>query len=144
MKNNNWVAIIGIVASVVGTLLGAGIGAFVTMHQQETRMEYEDRTRFHDIRLNVYSKFILHAANIASDCQKGIPPDTMDINGANESAASLIIVGSPDVTDGIIEIAPLILQADEKSDNCLQIGNDINVKLLEVVEAMKSEININH
>ena len=142
MKNSNSVAIIGIIASVIGTLLGAGIGAFGTMYQQEKRMEYQDRTRFHEIRLNVYSKFILHTANIAESCKEGKPPDTRDINAANEATASLIIVGSPDVTDGARVIAGAILQADKNPTNCSNIGKEIYNKLYEVVESMKAEINI--
>lgn len=49
--------IVGIVG-IFGTLLGTSIGVLVTWKIQERRLAYESKTRFHQQRLQVYSKFL--------------------------------------------------------------------------------------
>ncbi|HYL20983.1 MAG TPA: hypothetical protein VEU74_04415, partial [Gemmatimonadales bacterium] len=55
--HSDTVAIVGIVAGVVGTLLGATVGLLGSWWIQKRQLEHEDETRFHDRRLAVYAEF---------------------------------------------------------------------------------------
>ena len=140
MKEGNVVAIAGIVAGIVGTLLGAGLGAYVTLRQQEAQMAYEDRTRFHDTRLQIYSKFILHAANVAMDCQNANRPDANDITRANEAAASLALIASASITRSASDIASDILKTDQDPTACPGLSQSMNNRLAMLIQSMRDEI----
>jgi len=45
------------ITGILGTLLGAALGAFVTWKIQRDQLARQDRTRFHDRRLSVYTDF---------------------------------------------------------------------------------------
>jgi len=45
------------IAGIAGTLLGAALGAWVTWKIQARQLEHEDKTRFHDRRLDTYAEF---------------------------------------------------------------------------------------
>ncbi len=56
----DWVGIAGI----VGTLLGAALGSFVTWKIQSLQLAHEDKTRFHERKLAIYSDFTASASVI--------------------------------------------------------------------------------
>lgn len=53
----DWVAIADILAGILGTLGGVGVGAFVTWKIQEAQIKHSDATRFQKERLDAYSQY---------------------------------------------------------------------------------------
>jgi hypothetical protein len=43
--------------SIVGTLGGLWLGSFIQQKRDDAQRKYTDRTRFHDVRLDAYTKF---------------------------------------------------------------------------------------
>ena len=58
---------------VLGTLGGTLVGAFITWRMQTARQEHEDRTRFHERRVDVYAAFISAANESSLGLQPGRP-----------------------------------------------------------------------
>lgn len=59
LGNVDWTAIAGI----LGTLSGVLIGSLVTYKIQARRLQYEDKTRFHSLRMEIYAQLIKSANN---------------------------------------------------------------------------------
>src|SRR6267154_12304 len=59
------------IAGIVGTLLGAILGAAITWKVQQRQFAHEDRTRFHDRRLAVYAEFNEACDRVTADAHAG-------------------------------------------------------------------------
>lgn len=59
------------IAGIIGTLAGAALGAFIPWKIQKRQLEHEDKTRFHERRLDVYAKFMEAAQESVSAVATG-------------------------------------------------------------------------
>jgi len=105
--SSDTVAIVGIVAGIIGTLLGAGLGAFVTWKIQKRQLEHEDRTRFHERRLEVYAEFNEAASEVLAAKQTG-NNWVAGLARMNKNFETLKLIASQSVIDAAIPVQGLV------------------------------------
>jgi hypothetical protein len=96
----DWTSII----SPAGAFVGALLGARITFAVQARSLKHTDRTRFHDRRLEVYTKFLGLADLIVVTRGAGMTPDPEAMKGYYESVNMVRLVGTADVlasADGV-------------------------------------------
>ena len=97
--------------TMVGTLAGVGIGAYVTWRNLKAQLKHQDETHFHDKRLEVYAKFT--AANtivMVSLLGSQGAPDLKALTAFHDNFEILRLVASTPVLLQAKEVHSLVLQ----------------------------------
>src|SRR6267154_3165099 len=84
------------IAGIVGTLLGAILGAAITWKVQQRQFAHEDRTRFHDRRLAVYAEFNEACDRVTADAHAGAA-DVHHLDQVLRSYQTLRLIASEQV-----------------------------------------------
>jgi hypothetical protein len=127
-------------AGIAGTLLGTGVGAFVTWKGQARQIEHEDRTRFHQQRLAVYAAFNDACNTMVAAIAVNLP--YLDAQAAViRTFETLRLVASSPVVDaaGRVHAAVTALSQGSSTDHPAVIGN-FNSELAALCRAMRTEI----
>src|SRR6266850_368844 len=133
------VAIVGIIAGVVGTLLGAGLGAYVTWKIQKRQLEHEDQTRFHERRLMVYADFggacneVMAAKRIGGSWAPGLTRLNTSYQTLKLIASEPVIKAAGPVHDTIADVV------GDKIADIEAAMPQYNVNMNALIDAMRTE-----
>lgn len=119
----DWTAIFGI----LGTLGGFAIGAFTTYKIQERQLAHEDKTRFHDLRMEKYTEFT-QAANKAVSFFMSDRYDSKSCFEFQNSYNTVRLVASEDVFNHAGEINECFGILQDDSIDKKSINEDVLLK----------------
>ena len=132
----DWVAIAGI----IGTLLGTALGAYVTWRIQKSQIEHEDKVRFHDRRLAIYADFVEASNNAIAKHQAGMD-SIEDVRIVARLWESFRLIASEEVVNAAIPVHSAIVEVNSKTiANLAEFLNTFNVHIVKLLAVMRAEI----
>ena len=130
-------------AGIAGTLLGTGLGAWVTWKVQQRQLEHADKTRFHERRLDIYATYT-GAVNrmwsrFRSKTRWGW--EAADYEVVSRNFELLRLVGTPTVKGAMAPVNAHVSTIMENQDPPDQPTQDqFNVDMAKLVYAMCDEL----
>ncbi len=134
------VAIVGIVAGVVGTLAGAALGAWVTWKIQQRQLEHEDRTRFHDRRLATYADFNDACAGVFA--ARSIGREPKDVGRVTVAYATLNLIASRSVYDLAARVHEVVAKLATMEVEAETVKKDYFGRMNALRDAMREELGM--
>ena len=129
------------IAGIIGTLLGAALGAFITWQVQQLQLEHDNRTRFHSRRLEVYATF-----NDA--CQRVVAAaglqyrDDPAFNEFTKTYETLRLVAGPGVIAAATPVHSSVLGAYQDRAISPDASTAYNRQMASLCGVMRSEIGV--
>jgi hypothetical protein len=135
----DWVAIAGI----IGTLLGTGLGAYVTWKIQKAQLVHEDRTRFHDRRLIVYSDYTSSCNKIFSAHATKTHASEKDLDQFLQSTELLRLIASDQVFNKAIVLHSIITRINKEDVvHSEALAAEFNSGMADLAIAIRKEIGV--
>jgi hypothetical protein len=138
------VAIVGIIAGVAGTLLGAIIGACVAIKIQKDQLSHDDETRFHEHRLVVYTNFNTASNRMFSLCWGDQPCTETEILNTAHSLEALRLVASEPVEKAALCVKDTLAEIykNKTPQNANVLREKFGKRMELLLAEMKAEIGV--
>lgn len=89
-------------------LAGAGLGWLASAKLQEKKLEFDERTRFHELRVETYTRFLDTASRIMAEIQQGDTPNLAELNWAYQKIG---LISGPDVRNASDRVFKRVVRA---------------------------------
>jgi len=131
--------------TLLGSLGGVGIGSFVTWKIQQRQLAAQERTRFHEQRLEIYTQFTGACNQYMSAMQVG--PQA----AANATSAHVLLIaafeklrmcGSTNVFNAATAVHAICVPVMTGQANANQVGLAFNARMAELVVEARKELGI--
>ena len=123
----------------LGPLFGVIIGAFGTWLQQRSSRRHADKTRFHDLRVKVYSSYLKKTNDIVLGFLEGRRNDN-DLNELMLLGAQVSLIASEDTRAHLVEINETTMKMSEDLASTGSHQKAYNQHIRNFIEAARKEI----
>lgn len=132
--------LLGIVG-IVGTLLGAIIGSFITWKIQERQIKYENTIRFHNEKLEFYADYVDALNQARTECRiyKVINDDTYGL--MHETFARMSLLAPISIVDLLSRVNDILIafQEGKKKDSP---HLELTALQVQIIEKMRKDLNL--
>lgn len=131
--------------TLLGSLGGVGIGSFVTWKIQERQLAAQERTRFHEKRLEIYTEFTDACNQYMSAMQVGPQAAAQATNAQIRLVAvfeKLRMCGSTNVFGAASVVHAICAQVMTGQANVNQVNLAFNTSIAQVVVEARKELGI--
>ncbi len=128
-------------AGIAGTLLGTGLGAWLTWKVLERQLKHADKTRFHERRLDIYATYTGAITRMWSRFQIGGEYEPAEYKVVSRNFDLLRLVGTPAVKragDPMLDHVSTIMKNQGPPDQ--PTADQFNTDMAKLVLAMRAEI----
>lgn len=139
-------SLLPLIVGVTGTLLGTALGAMVTLLVQGRQLRHEDRTRFHDRRLQIYTDFNDACNKVVTQVLSAAPYPSAEIQRVIHLGEVLRLVASQSVVDAAAPvhraINAVVLAGGKAPPDVGAWFVQFNTDLTALLKAMRAEIGV--
>jgi hypothetical protein len=135
----DWVKIWTDIEPLVYVIVGAIVGFIGPWLQQRSSMRHADKTRFHDLRVKVYAKYIETVNKIVLKFSEDRRDDD-DLNEIRFLGAQVSLIASEDTRTHLVKINNIIGQMSENLASTRSYMGDYNQHTRDFIEAARKEI----
>ena len=130
------------IAGILGTLVGAALGAFVTWKIQQLQLKHENETRFHEHRLATYAEFTAAANLIMAGLPFGADVAEHRKTAIRSWETLRIIASAPVINAAALVHADLALESRGGIQDVTAFTKSYNLHVAHLMNAIRAELGV--